>query len=123
MHIIFQVPMLGIRQHFGMAIGEFTTKHRRLGVYQFDIGKGCRRFIPEAMCLVEEYSDEEWQKMEKEKADAAAAKKKADEAAAAEAKALEEKKAEAQAAAAAAARAIAEAKKFRNRIKRLFGKK
>lgn len=111
MHVIFSVPMLGIRQHYGMSVGEFTTKHLRLGNYIFDIGGKSRRFIPQAMCLLEEYSDEEWIKMEKAQADEEAAKKKAAE----EKKAVDDA-AKAKSAANAAWRA-------KPRVVRLFTKK
>jgi hypothetical protein len=83
MHVIFIVPMLDIRHHFGMSVGEFTNKHLRLGNYIFDIGGKSRRFIPQAMCLLEEYSDEDWARIEKARAEDAEAKRQADDATAA----------------------------------------
>lgn len=81
MQVFLSVPMLGISKHVGMSIGEFTTKHLRSGNFIFDIGPGCRRFIPQAMCLVEEFTDEEWDKREKAAAAAAKAEVEAKEAA------------------------------------------
>jgi hypothetical protein len=81
MHVIFIVPMLDIRSHFGMSVGEFTTKHLRLGNYVFDVGGKSRRFIPQAMCLLEEYSDEDWARVEEARAEAEAKKKAEEEAA------------------------------------------
>ncbi len=94
MHILLTIPFLNHRSHYGQSIGQFVTEHERQGNLVFDVKPGHRRWVPRAMCIIDEYTDERWAEME-EAEHKAAAELKAKEEAEAKAKADAEAKAQA----------------------------